>query len=346
MAASPNTSSHQSKHRSHHSHKEKEEAKVTRVEYEVPDGGYGWVIVVCAFAFISMPMGVSASFALYYEEWIDVFDAGKVRTSLVGSVGSGCVPLLGSLGGMILTNLFNDIRLVGITGCIVAASGLILSYFVYDISLLAFTYGAIGGLGMGLMFNCAYLSVGYYFDKNRAFATALASSGTGFGTLISRLINMVIKAYGWRGSLFILAGICIQLLVLASLIRPLYAKKVANNDTMALIEEELPKITDDKHTTAKEKDDINAFSSHEGIGRRKLSIAPITHRNFSSHMHMSQVVKHNDKALRHHTGDIKLNPYNRDDLFFSGSSYDIAKIKGKSGESPQNFASQLTIDSW
>lgn len=32
---------------------------------------------------------------------------------------------------------------------------------------------------MGLMFNCAYLSVGYYFDKNRPLATALASSGTG-----------------------------------------------------------------------------------------------------------------------------------------------------------------------
>lgn len=35
------------------------------------------------------------------------------------------------------------------------------------------------GFGMGLMFNCAYLSVGYYFDKNRPLATALASSGTG-----------------------------------------------------------------------------------------------------------------------------------------------------------------------
>lgn len=32
---------------------------------------------------------------------------------------------------------------------------------------------------MGLMYNCAYLSVGYYFDKNRALATAIASSGTG-----------------------------------------------------------------------------------------------------------------------------------------------------------------------
>ena len=46
---------------------------------------------------------------------------------------------------MILTNLFNDIRLVGICGCIMSASGLVISHFVNDISLLAFTYGAMGG---------------------------------------------------------------------------------------------------------------------------------------------------------------------------------------------------------
>lgn len=77
--------------------KEKPEPAVASIEYEVPDGGYGWVVVFCAFVFISIPMGVSASFAIYYEEWIDYFHAGKVQTSLVGSVGSGCVPLLGKL---------------------------------------------------------------------------------------------------------------------------------------------------------------------------------------------------------------------------------------------------------
>lgn len=67
------------------------------VEYEVPDGGYGWVVVVCAFHFIALPMGISASFSIYYEEWLDYFSAGRVRTALVGSMGSGCVPLLGKI---------------------------------------------------------------------------------------------------------------------------------------------------------------------------------------------------------------------------------------------------------
>lgn len=52
---------------------------------------------------------------------------------------------IGSLGGMILTNLFNDIRLVGIIGCLLAATGFSVSYFVNDVSVLALTYGALGG---------------------------------------------------------------------------------------------------------------------------------------------------------------------------------------------------------
>lgn len=83
------------KSKANQAEKKAEGEKLATIEYEVPDGGYGWVVVFCAFVFISMPMGVSASFAIYYEEWIEYFHAGKVRTSLVGSVGSGCVPLLG-----------------------------------------------------------------------------------------------------------------------------------------------------------------------------------------------------------------------------------------------------------
>jgi len=80
-----------------HSESREKELETATIEYEVPDGGYGWVVVVCAFIFISLPMGISASFGLYYEEWLEYFEAGKVHTSLVGSIGSGSVPLLGEL---------------------------------------------------------------------------------------------------------------------------------------------------------------------------------------------------------------------------------------------------------
>lgn len=178
-----------------------------------------------------------------------------------------------------------------------------------------------------------------------------ACAVAGFGTLISRVINLLIRTYGWRGSLIFLGGICIQLLVLASLIRPLYAKRVKKKPTMSELEEVIPKITDNEHTTAKNKDAINAFSSHDGITQaRRPSVAMLsvttTRRTFSSHMHISQVNHpHHDAALKHRTGDLKLNPYNREDIFFSGSTYDIEKIQGKSGRSIENFASQITIDS-
>ena len=153
--------------------------------------------------------------------------------------------------------------------------------------------------------------------------------------------------YGWRGSLIVLAAICIQCLVMASLIRPLYAKKVPKQSPMSAIEEVIPKITDEEHTTPKDRKDIDAFSSHDGIFSTKQPAAgQYSKRYFSSHMHISQVNKpQHDKALIHHTGDVKLNPFNREDVFFSGSTYDIAVIQGNSGKSKENFASQVTIES-
>ena len=40
------------------------------------------------------------------------------------------------------------------------------------------------GFGFGMMYLPAIVSVGYYFEKKRAFATGLAVCGSGVGTFI------------------------------------------------------------------------------------------------------------------------------------------------------------------
>ena len=165
---------------------------------------------------------------------------------------------------------------------------------------------------------------------------------------------MVIIEYGWRGSLIILGGICIQCLVCAALIRPLYAKKVTRKHNLTDVEEiidkeeaqEIKEHTDDQNN--KKRD----FSSHDGIfTARRLSLTPANNkRAFSSHMQISHVIApaNHDTALRHRTGDVKLNPYARDDVFFSGSTYDIAQMKSKHDigkPAAETFASQITIES-
>lgn len=204
---------------------------------------------------------------------------------------------------------------------------------------------------MHVIFSSTYFSMikGLWHNANTSYIFV-----AGFGTLISRVIRMVIITYGWRGSLIILAAICIQCLVCAALIRPLYARKVPAKPGFTAVEEILSKKdkaeTKETATPQTDPEQNKQFSSHDGIFRsaRKASLVPSAKRYFSSHMQIGQVISatNHDSALRHRSGDVKLNPYARDDVFFTGSTYDIAQMKAKRGDvNADKFASQITIDS-
>lgn len=50
--------------------------------------------------------------------------------------------------------------------------------------------------------------VGFYFEEKRAFATGIAVCGSGIGTFIfAGLTNLLVKEYGWRLTVAVLAGV-------------------------------------------------------------------------------------------------------------------------------------------
>ena len=68
--------------------------------------------------------------------------------------------------------------------------------------------------------------VGYYFEKRRAMAAGIASSGSGFGMLVlAPLAAYLVSEYHWKGTLVILAGVMLQGMVLGALMRPLELTK-------------------------------------------------------------------------------------------------------------------------
>lgn len=136
----------------------------------------------------------------------------------------------------------------------------------------------------------------------------------------------------------------------------------------------LPAITDYQNNTSRQNEQKqqkpikrpelrrpkrSTFSSHEGIFRptRKQSLV-IDQTAFASHTHISHLEGASHRtALSHHRGDMKLNPYQREDVFFGGSTYDLEQISSKSRPFPRrssntcevkanaaDFASQITID--
>jgi len=64
------------------------------------------------------------------------------------------------------------------------------------------------------------VSIAFWFDKKRTFATGIGASGTGIGTFVyARLTSYLMESYGWRGATLILGGTMLNACVCGALMR-------------------------------------------------------------------------------------------------------------------------------
>jgi predicted MFS family arabinose efflux permease len=78
------------------------------------------------------------------------------------------------------------------------------------------------GIGFGLIYVPAIVSVGYYFDKKRSFATGIAVCGSGIGTFVLSPINRILfDNFGIEGAFLFKAGFCLNMVVCGILFRPI-----------------------------------------------------------------------------------------------------------------------------
>ena len=79
----------------------------------------------------------------------------------------------------------------------------------------------VAGLGFGLTFTPAIVSLGQYFEKNRNMVFAVASCGVGLGTVVfASLAQNLIRALGWRMTMLILSAVLALNFVVTALMRP------------------------------------------------------------------------------------------------------------------------------
>ncbi|XP_073997928.1 chaski isoform X2 [Rhodnius prolixus] len=184
----------------------------------IPDGGWGWVVVFGSLVISMIADGISFSFGLLYEMFLVEFGESKSVTSWIGSLFMA-VPLLSGPLCSALVDRFGC-RWMTILGGILSCAGFVLSAFATSISQMYITFGAIAGLGLGLCYVTAVVSVAYWFDKKRTLATSLGACGTGVGTfLYAPLTRYLIDEYTWRGAVLILSGTLLNLCVCGALMR-------------------------------------------------------------------------------------------------------------------------------
>ncbi|KAM3960607.1 monocarboxylate transporter 14 [Aphomia sociella] len=184
----------------------------------IPDGGWGWIVVLSSFIISMIADGISFSFGLLYIEFLDEFQASKSTTAWIGSLFIA-VPLL---SGPIMSALVDryGCRSMTILGGIISTLGFVLASISSTIEMMMITFGVIAGLGLGLVYVTAVVSIAYWFEKKRNLAVGLGACGTGVGTFIyAPMTRYFIKEYGWRGTILLLSGTLLNLCVCGCVMR-------------------------------------------------------------------------------------------------------------------------------
>src|SRR5690606_9060710 len=92
-----------------------------------------------------------------------------------------------------------------------------------------------GGVGMGMLYLPAIVSVGYYFTTKRAFATGLAVCGSGIGAfLFAPFCQYLLRVTTWQNTLLVMSGMILCCTAFGSLMRPLnvHAEAVMEEDEL------------------------------------------------------------------------------------------------------------------
>ncbi|XP_065074519.1 uncharacterized protein chk isoform X2 [Ochlerotatus camptorhynchus] len=185
---------------------------------KIPDGGYGWVVVFSSLMVSLIMDGVSFSFGLIYTELLAYFGESKSKTAWIGSLFIA-VPLL---VGPIMSSLVDryGCRKMTMIGGTIATIGFAISSYCQSVEQLFFSFGILSGLGLGVGYVTVVVSIAFWFDKKRTFATGIGASGTGIGTfLYAPLTQYLIETFGWRGTTLILAGTLFNIVVMGALMR-------------------------------------------------------------------------------------------------------------------------------
>ena len=112
--------------------------------------------------------------------------------------------------------------------------------------------GVFTGIGVGLSTTPGVILTARYFDKRRGIANAFCLSGTAAGSFtLPFSIEGLLEEYGFRGTMLILGGCMLHILISSALYRPLAIHiKIAQNDLLRIhADTQLEACPEDKRNT-------------------------------------------------------------------------------------------------
>ncbi|XP_076805280.1 monocarboxylate transporter 14-like isoform X2 [Clavelina lepadiformis] len=197
--------------------------EIVMVKFQL-DGGWGWVVVIGSFLSQVLMSAMYFSYGVVTESWIRDFNSSTATTALVGSTASGITSIAAPIGSFLVNRW--GCRTSNMLGAALVTLGLFLCSQAKSLPEIFVYYGIFGGIGLGLCYVPAVISLTQYFKNKRGLAIGIASSGVGVGAFIFPIFIEALQVrYTWRGAMLILSGVIAHEFVSAMVIFPVEHKK-------------------------------------------------------------------------------------------------------------------------
>nr|AKN21510.1 slc16a-15 [Schmidtea mediterranea] len=192
-------------------------------ENEIPDGGWGWMVLFATVVMRMLVSGVYVSFGLFIKEFITEFNSNQTILSWLVSfnqaINLGITPLASYLGAKI------SHRFVALLGSVIVSTSFALPYFVPKLWVIFLSGSILNGIGQGFVYLSSTVILTTYFDKNLSIVLGIYASGFGIASFaMVPLISSLIESFGWRLTMLIYGGCLSLCIVLALTFKPVKFK--------------------------------------------------------------------------------------------------------------------------
>ncbi|KAK3095672.1 hypothetical protein FSP39_017469 [Pinctada imbricata] len=183
------------------------------------EDGYRWVVVIAAFFTQFIVCGITYSVGVFQIVFRTNFNHDDFDTSWIGSILLYTTALTSIVLRVFMAKF--GCRISVMTGGVVAAIGMGLGMFVTELFHLYLTFGVLVGIGFGLACTPSIMAVEQYFHKQRIQALGVVLGGVGLGIVtFPILIKHLLSMFSWRGTMWILSAVCLNLCVCGALMTP------------------------------------------------------------------------------------------------------------------------------
>jgi len=188
------------------------------VAYEVPDGGYGWVVTIAYGISIGLQQLTSIFGIIFSPPFIEMGASSKT-IAFVYAVYFTIWNLVGPFVGPVAQEF--GWRNVGIFASVMTAISFIISAFATSPLYLVLSYSFICGIAGSCTGNMAFPLIASYFRHNLGLANAVLLTGVGIGAFIGPLyINYFLEHYAFKGAAIIYAAIVLNGVAMSLLYHP------------------------------------------------------------------------------------------------------------------------------